>query len=174
MSRSGSRGVWLSLRAARGWPVALGCGGSDEHGRRRWRRRRCQDRPAAARKRDAALRVGGPAYFEERVEEKCPDCEVLYSNADGDASKQQSQAEAALTQGAEVLVLDPMDAKSAAAIVEKANAQDVPVLSYDRLIENAEVDSYVSFDNVQVGELQAETLAEKTERRRQRRAARSS
>jgi len=100
-------------------------------------------------------------YFEEKVEESCPDCEVLYSNAGGDASKQQSQAEAALTQGAEVLVLDPMDAKSAAAMVEKAKAQNVPVLSYDRLIENAEVDWYVSFDNEKVGELQAETLAKK-------------
>ncbi len=99
--------------------------------------------------------------FEENVEELCEDCEVLYSNATEDASKQQSQAEAALTQGAEVLVLDPVDAASAAAIAEKAKAQGVPVLSYDRLIENAEVDYYVSFDNVRVGELQAETLAEK-------------
>jgi D-xylose transport system substrate-binding protein len=99
--------------------------------------------------------------FEEKVEEICGDCEILYSNAGGDASKQQSQAEAALTQGAEVLVVDPMDAKSAAAIVEKAKAQQVPVLSYDRLIENAEPDYYVSFDNVKVGELQAETLAKK-------------
>jgi D-xylose transport system substrate-binding protein len=99
--------------------------------------------------------------FEENVEALCEDCEILYNNATEDASKQQSQAEAALTQGAEVLVLDPVDAKSAAAIVEKAKAQDVSVLSYDRLIENAEVDYYVSFDNVQVGELQAETLAEK-------------
>jgi D-xylose transport system substrate-binding protein len=99
--------------------------------------------------------------FEENVEELCEDCEVLYNNATEDASKQQSQAEAALTQGAEVMVLDPVDAASAAAIVEKAKAQDVPVLSYDRLIENAEVDYYVSFDNVEVGELQAETLAEK-------------
>jgi len=99
--------------------------------------------------------------FEENVEALCEDCEILYSNAGEDASKQQSQAEAALTQGAEVLVLDPVDAKSAAAIVEKAKAQDVPVLSYDRLIENAEVDYYVSFDNVEVGELQAETLAKK-------------
>jgi D-xylose transport system substrate-binding protein len=99
--------------------------------------------------------------FEENVEALCEDCEVLYSNATEDASKQQSQAEAALTQGAEVMVLDPVDAASAAAIVEKANAQNVPVLSYDRLIENAEVDYYVSFDNVEVGELQAETLAEK-------------
>jgi D-xylose transport system substrate-binding protein len=99
--------------------------------------------------------------FEKAVEEKCEDCEVLYSNAGGDASKQQSQAEAALTQGAEVLVVDPMDAKSAAAIAEKANAQNVPVVSYDRLIENAEVDAYISFDNERVGELQGETLAKK-------------
>src|SRR5262245_1999585 len=99
--------------------------------------------------------------FEENVESLCEDCEVLYSNAGEDASKQQSQAEAALTQGAEVMVLDPVDAKSAAAIVEKANAQDVPVLSYDRLIENSEVDYYVSFDNEHVGELQAESLSEK-------------
>lgn len=99
--------------------------------------------------------------FEKAVEEKCEDCEVLYSNAGGDASKQQSQAEAALTQGAEVLVVDPMDAKSAAAIAEKAQAQNVPVVSYDRLIENGEVDAYISFDNEKVGELQAETLAKK-------------
>ena len=99
--------------------------------------------------------------FEESVEELCSDCEVLYSNAGGDAQKQQSQAEAALTQGAEVLVVDPMDSKSAAAIVEKAQAQNVPVVSYDRLIENGEVDAYVSFDNERVGELQAETLAKK-------------
>jgi D-xylose transport system substrate-binding protein len=101
--------------------------------------------------------------FEDAVEEKCQDCEVLYNNAGGDASKQQSQAEAALTQGAEVLVVDPMDSKSAAAIVEKAKAQDVPVVSYDRLIENAEVDAYVSYVNEEVGELQGETLAKKME-----------
>jgi D-xylose transport system substrate-binding protein len=99
--------------------------------------------------------------FEENVEKLCEDCEILYSNATEDASKQQSQAEAALTQGVEVLVLDPVDAASAAAIVEKAKAQNVPVLSYDRLIENAEVDYYVSFDNVRVGELQAKTLSKK-------------
>src|SRR6188472_4567614 len=50
--------------------------------------------------------------FEKAVEEQCEDCEVLYSNAGGDAEKQQSQAEAALTQGAAVLVVDPMDSKS--------------------------------------------------------------
>ena len=99
--------------------------------------------------------------FEKAVEEQCEDCEVIYLNANGDAEKQQSQAESALTQGAEVLVVDPFDSKSAASIAEKAQAQNVPVVSYDRLIENAEVDAYVSYENKKVGELQAETLSKK-------------
>jgi D-xylose transport system substrate-binding protein len=99
--------------------------------------------------------------FEDAVTEKCPECEVIYFNAGGDAEKQQSQGEAALTKGADVMVLDPMDSKSAAAIAERANAQGIPVVSYDRLIENAEVDAYISFDNEKVGELQAESLSEK-------------
>lgn len=99
--------------------------------------------------------------FEKAVKEQCSGCEVTYFNAGGDAEKQQSQGEAALTQGAEVIVLDPMDSKSAAVIVEKAHAQDVPVVSYDRLIENSEVAGYVSFDNERVGVQQAETLSKK-------------
>jgi D-xylose transport system substrate-binding protein len=99
--------------------------------------------------------------IEKAVSEKCPECEVIYFNAGGDAEKQQSQGEAALTKGAEVLILDPMDSKSAASIVEKANAQGVPVVSYDRLIENSEVSAYISFDNERVGELQAESLSKK-------------
>src|ERR1044072_7389676 len=54
--------------------------------------------------------------FEAKVKDICSDCEILYSNADQDATKQQSQAEAALTNGAKVLVLDPIDAKASASI----------------------------------------------------------
>src|SRR3954468_4365672 len=88
--------------------------------------------------------------FEAKVKDLCSDCEVLYSNADQDASKQQSQAEAALTNGAKVLVLDPVDAASAGAIVNRAKQSKVPVISYDRLVTKAPVDYYISFDNVQV------------------------
>jgi D-xylose transport system substrate-binding protein len=86
---------------------------------------------------------------------------VIYSNADQDAAKQQSQAEAALTEGAKVMVLDPVDSASAAAIVNRAKQSNVPVISYDRLILNAPVDYYISFDNVKVGELQATSLSDR-------------
>ncbi len=101
-----------------------------------------------------------PDFF-KAVEAQCPNCEISYFNASGDVEKQASQGEAALTQGAEVMVVDPMDSKAAAVIVEKAHAQEVPVVSYDRLIENSEVSAYVSFDNERVGEQQAETLSKK-------------
>ena len=99
--------------------------------------------------------------FEAKVEEECPDCEILYSNADQDAAEQQSQAEAALTNGADVLVLDPVDSASAGSIVAQAKAQDVPVISYDRLITDAEIDFYISYDNEKVGELQATALVDR-------------
>jgi D-xylose transport system substrate-binding protein len=101
--------------------------------------------------------------FENKVKELCPDCEIIYSNADQDAAQQQQQTEAAITQGAEVLVLDPVDAAAAAPLVTRAKSQDIPVVSYDRLILDADVDYYVSFDNEKVGQLQGESLVQKLE-----------
>ena len=86
---------------------------------------------------------------------------LIYSNAKQDASAQQSQAEAALTNGAKVLVLDPVDSNAAAAIANLAEAKGVPVIAYDRLIKgSAGVDYYISFDNEQVGKLQGQSLLE--------------
>jgi D-xylose transport system substrate-binding protein len=96
--------------------------------------------------------------FEAKLKELAPDAEFLYSNANQDAAAQQSQAEAALTNGANVLVLDPVDSKAAIAIVAKANAANVPVISYDRLILNADIKYYISFDNNKVGNLQGQAL----------------
>lgn len=96
--------------------------------------------------------------FQKRLKELCSSCKLLYSNATQDATKQQSQADAALTQGAKVLVLDPVDAGSAASIVTKAKAQNVPVISYDRLIASPDIKYYISFDNARVGKLQAQSL----------------
>jgi D-xylose transport system substrate-binding protein len=99
--------------------------------------------------------------FEAKVKALCSDCQIIYSNADQKADQQQNQADAALTNGAKVMVLDPVDSASAASIVSKAKAQNVPVISYDRLITGADIDYYISFDNEQVGKLQAESLVEK-------------
>lgn len=96
--------------------------------------------------------------FEAEVKRRCPDCDVLYQNASQDPSKQQTQAEAAITKGADVLVLDAVDPASATATVTRANQSKVPVIAYDRLISKADIDYYVSFDNVRQGKIQAQTL----------------
>ncbi|MEA2448484.1 MAG: D-xylose transport system substrate-binding protein [Thermoleophilaceae bacterium] len=96
--------------------------------------------------------------FQKKVKELCSSCEIIYSNADQDAAKQQRQAEAAIASGAKVLVLDPVDSASAAAMVTRAKQAKIPVISYDRLITAADVDYYISFDSVQVGRLQATSL----------------
>jgi D-xylose transport system substrate-binding protein len=95
-------------------------------------------------------------FFTAKVKELCPSCTIIYQNATQDAAKQQQQAEAALTQGAKVLVLDAVDVASAGAIVTRAKQQKVPVLSYGRLVADAPLDYYVSIDPFKVGRQQAQ------------------
>jgi D-xylose transport system substrate-binding protein len=99
--------------------------------------------------------------FEAKVKELLPNAEILYSNANQDPAAQQAQADAALTNGAKVLVLDPVDSASAASIAKKADAAGVPVIAYDRLITGAKIANYISFDNDKVGKLQAQALLDK-------------
>jgi D-xylose transport system substrate-binding protein len=101
--------------------------------------------------------------FESRMAELCPDCEVLYQNADSDASLQQQQANSAMAQGAEVIVLDPVDSAAAASIVQTAQAQGVQVVAYDRPIPDKAADFYVSFDNEAIGEAIGQSLVDHLE-----------
>ncbi|WP_327089848.1 sugar ABC transporter substrate-binding protein [Nonomuraea sp. NBC_01738] len=96
--------------------------------------------------------------FEAKVKQLCADCEILYSNGDQDAAKQQQQVEAALTQGADVLVLDAVDANAVAPLVNQAKQKKIPVIAYDRLIAGIDYAYYVSFNNVRVGEMQGQAL----------------
>jgi D-xylose transport system substrate-binding protein len=98
--------------------------------------------------------------FEAKVKALCAACEVLYSNADQDAAKQQQQVEAAITQGADVLVLDAVDASAVAPLVNQAKQKKIPVIAYDRLISGIDYAYYVSFNNVRVGEMQGQALLE--------------
>jgi D-xylose transport system substrate-binding protein len=106
--------------------------------------------------------------FERRVKELCSSCEVLYSNANQDPAKQQQQAEAAITQGAKVIVISAVDVKSAATIVQRAKQSDVKVIAYGRLIPDADIDYYVSIDPFKVGQQQAEVQMDALEKDGQR------
>ena len=96
--------------------------------------------------------------FEAKVAELCDDCEVSYYNADQDEAKQAQQVDTAINEGAGVIVLDPVNGAGAGGMVTSAQAEDIPVVAYDRFI--AEADYYLSFDNETVGKMQAEALVE--------------
>ena len=94
--------------------------------------------------------------FVKRAEEL--GAEVVVQSADGNDETQVKQAESLLTQGVDVLVVIPHNAEVCGTIVDAAKRQNVPVISYDRLIKNSVPDLYISFDNEKVGELQAKYL----------------
>ncbi|HUI93990.1 MAG TPA: substrate-binding domain-containing protein [Chitinivibrionales bacterium] len=111
--------------------------------------------------------VSLPTQREERwvrdkvkMEQVCGEIglDFTLSVADNDAAKQAAQCDSLIAAGAKVLVVAPQDAKASAAIVEKAHKAGVKVIAYDRMILDADVDLYVSFDNVKVGEQQGEYI----------------
>ncbi|AEI41112.1 ABC-type ribose transport system, periplasmic component [Paenibacillus mucilaginosus KNP414] len=97
-------------------------------------------------------------HFEASIREAGAD--VITLTAGGDESKQAAQAEKLLERGVDVLVIVAQNTESPllGAVIEKAHSKGVKVLSYARLIKNADTDFYVSIDNVKVGELQAEEI----------------
>src|SRR4051794_9942536 len=72
-------------------------------------------------------------------------------NANGDKAKFATIADQMLNSGANVLLIVNLDSPSAAAVINKAKAQGVPVIDYDRLTLGGGAQYYVSFDNVAVG-----------------------
>jgi D-xylose transport system substrate-binding protein len=82
--------------------------------------------------------------------------DVLVQAANSNDALQNSQAENLLTQGVNVLVVVPHNGKSAATIVESAHKAGVPVIAYDRLIRDCDLDLYVTLDPTQVGVQQAD------------------
>src|SRR5581483_8467724 len=82
--------------------------------------------------------------------------DVLVQAANSDDALQNSQAEKLLTQGVNVLVVVPHNGKSSATIVESAHKAGVPVIAYDRLIRDSDLDLYVTLDPFQVGVQQAD------------------
>ncbi|MGQ8337717.1 D-xylose ABC transporter substrate-binding protein [Sunxiuqinia sp. A32] len=84
--------------------------------------------------------------------------EVTVKVADSDASVQFQQALELINSGIDVLVIIPVDMTVAAGIVKMAKKSQIPVISYDRLIRDSDIDFYVSTDNINVGEQMADFL----------------
>lgn len=84
--------------------------------------------------------------------------EVNVQNANGSIKEQISQIEYLIDNGIDVLVVLPADCEKLSDTVKKASEKGVKVISYDRLILNAQTDLYVSFDNEKVGTLMGQAL----------------
>ena len=89
--------------------------------------------------------------------------EIALQIADNDAGRQQTQCENLIAQGVDVLIVAPHDGEAAKNIVEMAHADNIPVISYDRLILNADVDLYVTFDQFRIGQLMGEYMNDNLE-----------
>ncbi len=76
--------------------------------------------------------------------------------ANNDSEVQLQQVKELIANGVEVIVIIPADAQEAGKIVNYAKSKEVPVIAYDRLIMNCDLDYYISFDNILVGEMQAQ------------------
>jgi D-xylose transport system substrate-binding protein len=85
---------------------------------------------------------------------------VYVQSADASEQRQMAQIENLISRGVDVLVIVPYNATVLTNAINEAKKAKIKVLSYDRLILNADVDAYISFDNKTVGEMQAQAIAQ--------------
>ncbi len=95
-------------------------------------------------------------YFTSRV--RTYGATVYVTEADNSHQKQLEQVRDLLKRGIDVLVIVPVDSRQAAEIVNLAHNSGIKVIAYDRIVNNCDLDFYISFDNMRVGEMQAEYL----------------
>ncbi len=87
--------------------------------------------------------------------------EVIVRNANEDTARQVEQIYAIIEEGIDSLVIIPYDKDGLSQCVKAAKKKGIPVIAYDRLIRNADVDAYIAFDSVKVGQMMAGALYEK-------------
>ncbi len=109
--------------------------------------------------RDEPRWIQDEARFKDALKDTSYSVEILFSQ--GSTATELSNVETLLAKGIKVLIITAQDGDAAAAAVEKAKAEGVTVIAYDRLITNTQaVDYYVTFDSVAVGEAQAQYLVD--------------
>ncbi len=87
---------------------------------------------------------------------------VEFASADNKVDLQTSKVETLLAKGVDVLVIQPVNGEAASSVVALAKREKIPVIAYDRLIKNADIDLYVTQNSHQVGVLQAEAAVKAT------------
>lgn len=95
-------------------------------------------------------------FFIEKAKELGAVVNVTLS--DYDVPLQISQIQNLISQGVKVIVVIPADSEKIAPVIEEAHLAGVKIIAYDRLIKNSNIDLYLSFDNVKVGQLEAESI----------------
>ncbi|NUW75276.1 D-xylose ABC transporter substrate-binding protein [Vibrio mediterranei] len=85
---------------------------------------------------------------------------VYVQSANGNEQTQISQIENMISRGVDVLVIIPTNGEVLSNVIKEAKRDGINVLAYDRLISNADIDFYLSFDNEKVGEMQAQSLVD--------------
>jgi D-xylose transport system substrate-binding protein len=98
--------------------------------------------------------------FEETV--KKLGGQVAFSSCNNSEQTQAAEVDNLLSQGVQVLVIQPVNGDTATAFVKQAKQDGVPVVGYDRLIKNAPIDAYITEDSFKVGQLQAEAAVKFT------------
>lgn len=86
--------------------------------------------------------------------------EVNVQDANGDVQEQIEQVEYLIKEKVDVITIIPIDASKLSSVIKKAKKAGIKVIAYDRLVSNADVDLYISFDNKKVGILMAKSLIE--------------
>lgn len=86
---------------------------------------------------------------------------VIVQSANSDDTRQVRDVESLITRGVDVLVIVPHNGAAMTRAVKSANRANIPVIAYDRLILNSDIDLYITFDNVSVGEAQANWIVER-------------
>lgn len=99
-------------------------------------------------------------YFEDAA--KKLGAEVIFASADNSERTQAQKVENVLSKGVKALVIQPVNSDAAANLVKAAKDAKVPVIAYDRIIKNADLDYYVTQDSCEVGKLQAEAAIKAT------------
>ena len=130
-----------------------------------------ESKETADKKTDENMKIGvslstlnNPFFvsIREGIEEGAgDDVETVISDAQNDSSTQSNQVEDLITQGVDLIIINPVDSTAIASSVEKANEANIPVICVDRGTDSGEIVSFIASNNVEGGKLAGEYILEK-------------